>query len=153
MVGSAIDEEDAAIRWVDKYCIDMNHISTHTSISTTSSGDENWEKEFSLLVAQEEKEAPIGVQDDLRDAPLPSQQQHRNILLPLDTIHPHMDAIGRYITEMKIVGDKKINFYNNFFVVTDIVLTHAQPQIFNLHPLDTFHTHAHELHSDFFVLE
>ena len=45
------------------------------------------------------------------------------------------------------------NFYNNFFVVTDIVLTCGKPQIFNLHPLDTFHINAHEVDSDFFVLE
>ena len=37
--------------------------------------------------------------------------------------------------------------------MTDIVLTCEQQQRFNLHPLDTFHTHAHEVHSNFFVLE
>ena len=54
LVGSANDEEDAAIIWVDKYCRELNHFSTHTSILATSSGDENWEKEFSLLVPHEE---------------------------------------------------------------------------------------------------
>ena len=68
---------------MDKYCKEMIHKSTHTPISTTSSGDENWEKDFSLLVPYEEQEAPIGVQDDLRDAPLPYHQQNRHIFLPL----------------------------------------------------------------------
>ena len=70
--GSDSDEEYAAIIWEDKYCKEIIHSSTHTYISATSSGDENWEKEFSLLVPHEEHEAPIGVQDDLRDDPLPS---------------------------------------------------------------------------------
>ena len=48
------DEYGASISWVDKYCRDMIHISTHTSISASSSGEETWEKEFSLLVQQEE---------------------------------------------------------------------------------------------------
>ena len=37
--------------------------------------------------------------------------------------------------------------------MTDIFLTCGQAQRFNLKPLDTFHTYAHEVHSDFFVLE
>ena len=37
--------------------------------------------------------------------------------------------------------------------MTDIVLTCEQPQRFNLQPLDTFHTHVHEVNSIFFVLE
>ena len=110
----------------------MIHNSTHTLISATSIKDENWKKEFSLLVPHEEHEAPIDVQDDLREEPLHSQHKHRHILLPLDTIHPHMDWIGRYMTKMKIVGDKRLNFCNKFFVVTDIVMACGQPQRFNL---------------------
>ena len=72
-VGSAIEEEEEAISWVDKYCRDLIHNSTHTSISATSSGDANWEKEFSLLVQHEEHEALLGVHDDLMNAPSPSQ--------------------------------------------------------------------------------
>ena len=64
-----------------------------------------------------------------------------------------MDGIGRYITEMKTVGDKKFNFCNKFCVVIGIVLTYGKPQIFNLQNLDTFNTHAHEVNSEFFVLE
>ena len=51
------------------------------------------------------------------------------------------------------MGGEEFNFCNNFFVGTDIVLTCGQPQRFILNPFDTFHTHAHEVHSDFFVLE
>ena len=40
-----------------------------------------------------------------------------------------------------------------FFVVTDIVLTCGKPKRFNLQSLNTFHTHAHEVHSDFFLFE
>ena len=54
---------------------------------------------------------------------------------------------------MKTLEGKGFYFCNNFFVVTDIVLTCGKPQIFNLNPLDTFHTHAHDVHSDFVVLE
>ena len=54
MGGSDEDEDWEAIIWVDKYVIDLIHSSTHTSISASSSGDENWEKEFSLLVPHEE---------------------------------------------------------------------------------------------------
>ena len=43
-------EDGEAISWVDKYCRDLIHSSTHTSISASSSENENWEKEFSLLV-------------------------------------------------------------------------------------------------------
>ena len=43
-------EDGSAISWVDKYCRDPIHNSTRTSISASSSGDENWENEFSLLV-------------------------------------------------------------------------------------------------------
>ena len=66
------DEDGEAIIWVDKYCIDMIHSSTHTSILVSSSKDGNWEKEFSLLVQQEELEAFLGVHDDLLNAPSPS---------------------------------------------------------------------------------
>ena len=34
-IGSAIEEEEAAISWVDKYCRYIIHSSTHTSISTS----------------------------------------------------------------------------------------------------------------------
>ena len=55
LVGPANDEKDAAICWVDEYCREPIHSSTpHTSISATSSGDENWEKELSFLVPHEE---------------------------------------------------------------------------------------------------
>ena len=49
----------------------------------------------------EEQEAPIGVQNDLMDAPSPYYQQNRHILHPLDSIHPHIDCIGKYITHME----------------------------------------------------
>ena len=67
------DEYGEAISWVDEYCIDLIHSSTHTSISTSSSGDENWEKEFSLLVQQEELETFLGVHDDFLNSPSPSK--------------------------------------------------------------------------------
>ena len=54
LVGSASDEEYVAIISVDKYCINLIHSSTHTPISAKSSGEENWENEFSLLAAHEE---------------------------------------------------------------------------------------------------
>ena len=47
---SCEDEFGESISWVDNYCRDLIHSSTHISISASSSGDENWEKEFSLLV-------------------------------------------------------------------------------------------------------
>ena len=49
--------------------------------------------------------------------------------------------------KVKKVGDEEFNFYNKVFVVTDIALACGQPQGFNLQQLDTFHTHAHEVHS------
>ena len=64
-----------------------------------------------------------------------------------------IDWVDKDTLGMKTMGGKRFNFYNNFFVMTDIVLTCGKPQRFNLQPLDTFHTHAHEVHSDFFVLE
>ena len=64
-----------------------------------------------------------------------------------------IDWVDRDTLGMKTVGAKKLNFCNNFFVVTDIVLTCEQQQRFSLQPLDTFHTHAHEVNSIFFVLE
>ena len=75
LVGLPSGEEDATISLVDENCRDMRLVhnsSPHTSILATSGGDENWEKEFSLLVPHEEKEAPIGVHDDLMNAPFPS---------------------------------------------------------------------------------
>ena len=64
-----------------------------------------------------------------------------------------IDWVERYTLGMKTVGGKEFNLCNKFFVVNGIVLTCGQPQRFNLQPLDTFHTHAHEVHSKFFVLE
>ena len=64
-----------------------------------------------------------------------------------------IDWVDRGTFEVKKVGDEEFNFCNKFSVVTDIVLAFGQPQGFNLQPLDTFHTHAHEVHSYFFVLE
>ena len=42
--GSAIEEEEVAISWVDKCCRDLIHSSTHTSILASSSENENWDK-------------------------------------------------------------------------------------------------------------
>ena len=64
-----------------------------------------------------------------------------------------IDWVDRDTFKVKKVGDEEFNFCNKFFVVTDIVLACGKPQGFNLQPLDTFHTHAHEVHSKFFVLE
>ena len=45
LVGDSYEDEDgAAISWVDKYCRDMIHSSTHTSISSSSRENEIWEK-------------------------------------------------------------------------------------------------------------
>ena len=56
MENSIKDEYGKTIIWVDKYVRDMIHSSNHTSISASSSGDENWENEFSLLMQLEEPE-------------------------------------------------------------------------------------------------
>ena len=64
-----------------------------------------------------------------------------------------IDWVDRDTFKVKKVGDEEFNFCNKVFVVTDIALACGQPQGFNLQKLDTFHTHAHEVHSDFFVLE
>ena len=61
-----------------------------------------------------------------------------------------VDWVDRDPWGMKTVGGKEFNFCNKFFVGNGIVLTYGKPQRFNLQPLDTFHTHAHEVHSDFF---
>ena len=62
--------------------------------------------------------------------------------------------MDRDIIEIKTVGGKEFNFCNKFLIVNGIFLTCGQTQIFlNFQPLDTFHTHAHEVHSKFFVLE
>ena len=50
MGGLDEDEDWEAIIWVDEYCRVLIQISTHTFISSSSSENENWEKEFSLLV-------------------------------------------------------------------------------------------------------
>ena len=64
-----------------------------------------------------------------------------------------IDWVDRDPLGMKTVGGKEFKFCNKFLAVNGIVLTCGKTQIFNLHPLDTFHTHAHEVNSDFFVLE
>ena len=79
MGGLDEDEDWEAIIWVDEYCRVLIQISTHTFISSSSSENENWDKEFSLLVQQEELEAFLGVHDDLWNAPSPSCQPHRHI--------------------------------------------------------------------------
>ena len=61
--------------------------------------------------------------------------------------------VDRNLFGMKTLGGKEFYFCNKYFVVTDIVLTCEQQHIFNLQPLDTFHTHAHEVNYIFFVLE
>ena len=61
--------------------------------------------------------------------------------------------VDRGTLGMKTLGGEEFYFCNKFFVVTDIVLTCGKPQGFNLKPLDRFHTHSHEFHLDFFVLE
>ena len=91
MGGSAEDEDWEAIIWVDEYCRVLIQIYTHTFISSSPSENENWEKEFSLLVQQEELEAFLGVDDDLLNAPSPSQYPHSHILLSLDFFQLHMD--------------------------------------------------------------
>ena len=60
----------------------------------------------------------------------------------------HRDIFG-----MKTLGGKFFYFCNNFFVLTDIVLTCEQQQRLILQLLYTSHTHAHEVHSDLHVLE
>ena len=54
---------------------------------------------------------------------------------------------------VKDVGGKEFNFCNKLFGVNGIVMTCGKPQRLNLQPLDTYHTHAHEVHSKFFVLK
>ena len=61
-----------------------------------------------------------------------------------------IDWVDRDTLGMKIVGGKRFNFCNNVFVVTEIFFTCGKPQRFNLQTLYTFHTHAHEVHSNFF---
>ena len=95
------DEDGEAINWVNECCINLIHNSTHTSISASSSENEIWEKEFSLLVQQEELEAFLGVHGDLLNAPSPSQQPHKHILLSLDAIQQHMDWVEYYMSRME----------------------------------------------------
>ena len=52
--------------------------------------------------------------------------------------------VDRDTLGMKTVGGKEFDFCNKFFGVNGIVLKFGKPQRLNLHPLDTFHTHAHE---------
>ena len=51
------------------------------------------------------------------------------------------------------MGGEAFYFCNSFFVGNLIVLTYEKQQIITLNPLDTPHTHAHEVHSDLHVLE
>ena len=60
----------------------------------------------------------------------------------------HRDIFG-----MKALRGFFYYFCNNFIVVTDIVLTCEQQQRIILQLLYTSHIHAHEVHSDFHVLE
>ena len=64
-----------------------------------------------------------------------------------------IDWVDRDIFGMKTLGGKFFYFCNNFFVVTDIVLTCEQQQRLILQLLYTSLTHAHEVHSDLHVLE
>ena len=64
-----------------------------------------------------------------------------------------IDWVDRDIFGMKTLGGKEFYFCNKFFVVTDIILTCEQKQRIIVQPLDTSHTHAHEVHSDLHVLE
>ena len=64
-----------------------------------------------------------------------------------------IDWVDRDTFEVKNVGDEEFHFCNKFLFLTDIVLTCGNPNAFNLQSLDTFHTHAHEVHSNFFVLK
>ena len=50
MGGTDEDEDWEAISLVDDYHRVLKQIYTHTSISASSSENENWEKEFSLVV-------------------------------------------------------------------------------------------------------
>ena len=75
--------------------------STHTSISASSRENEILEKEFSLVMQQEELEAFLGVRDDFWNAPSPSHQPHRNILLSLAAIQPHLDWVEDYMSHME----------------------------------------------------
>ena len=65
----------------------------------------------------------------------------------------YIDWVGRDTLGMRTVGGKEFNFCNKSFGVNGIDLTCWKPQILNLQPLDTFLTHAHEVHSNFFVLK
>ena len=95
------DEDGAAISWVDKYCRDMIHSSTHTPISASLRENEIWEKEFSLVVQQEELEAFLAIRDDLWNTPSPSHQPHRNILLSPVAIQKHVDWVEDYMSHME----------------------------------------------------
>ena len=54
---------------------------------------------------------------------------------------------------IKDVGGKEFNFCNKFFGVNGIFTTCGKPQRLNLQPLETYHTHAHEVYSKLFVLK
>ena len=64
-----------------------------------------------------------------------------------------IDRVDRDTLETKTVGGKEFDFYYKLFVMNGIVLTCGKPQRLNLQPLDTFHTHAHEVNNDFFMHE
>ena len=69
------------------------------------------------------------------------------------SLYSSIDWVNRNIFGMKTLGGKEFYFCNKFFVVIDIVLTCEEKQRFNLKLLDTSHTHAHEVHFDFLMLE
>ena len=63
-----------------------------------------------------------------------------------------IDWVDRDTFGVNNVGGEEFNFCNKLFVVPGIVLTCGKPQRFSFQPLDTFHTHAHEVNSDFLCL-
>ena len=65
------------------------------------------------------------------------------------SVYSSIDWVDRDIFGMKTLGGKFFYFCNNFFVVTDIVLTCEQKQRLILQLLYTSHIHVHEVHSNF----
>ena len=64
-----------------------------------------------------------------------------------------IDWVDRDTFGMKTLGGEAFYLCNNFFVGTIIVLTYEHQQRLILQLLYTSHTHAHEVHSNFHVLE
>ena len=58
------------------------------------------------------------------------------------SLYSSIDWVDRNIFGMKTLGGKEFYFCNNFFVVTDIVLTCEHKKRLILQLLDTSHTHA-----------